>query len=135
MDRIKDSLMKNLDKDIASIERFMEELRDEVFCKMSTLSFNEVFVKLAALIGKEMVDVFGNALVMMLEICAEIVDALWEVANARIQIPVLTQFYEEIIYKGMAASYRFLICSVSWLPFLLRLRLRFCRFQKSQTTV
>lgn len=97
MTEIAETLKDALDTDVEAIEQVIKQVYDEVIENFSSLSTADIFKKLLAIVSKGVVDLVGEAVITTIKTAKIIVDVVWIIAKAEINIPVITKFYEEVI--------------------------------------
>ncbi len=96
--------------DVEILENALKSAYEEVICKVGELSLPELLKKLVAIIGKSVLELAGELVIGLLQAGRIIIDAIWLIMTAEINIPVITS-----LYKGITGSEKLTLLDVGCL--------------------
>ncbi|KAL9042871.1 MAG: hypothetical protein Q9214_003662 [Letrouitia sp. 1 TL-2023] len=105
----------------AALKTMIDQLQKQILEPILTLSPAQLFQRLAAIVGGVAIQTAKNIVVRTLDIIKILVDALFKLLDAPINIPVLSPFYKSI--TGSDLSFLDLMCFIAAVPTTLMYKL------------
>ncbi len=115
LDEIGKTLEDLAQKDIAVFDNALKELYNEVIKNIKSLTIQELFQKLGAIISKLIVELAGDLAITLLQAAKIVIEAIWLVITTEINVPVISTLYKRAT-EGGKLSLLNLACLMGAIP-------------------